>query len=332
MVLDAFVVSASSRDQSGNVRSRALRSQKVGTCSMNDQEKTKEQLISDLTALRQRVAALEAADREGERRFRKYFEQELIGMAAVRLDSSWLDFNDRLCEILGYSREELLQKKWSDLSHPDDAEMALDHFHQLRSGAVDHYTIDKRYVRKDGSTVYTTIAVQAFHREHGTIDCIIGLMEDITPRKQAEEALQKSEERFRSYFAQGLIGMAVTSPGKRWLEVNDRLCEILGYSREELLTIRWIDVTHPDDLDANLQQFNRMAAGESDEYVDDRRLIAKDGSLIYAAVFIRCFRGNDGRPDHFLVVIEDITDRKQCAIGPGKRTSHPETPTAIERP
>jgi PAS domain-containing protein len=86
---------------------------------------------------------------------------------------------------------------------------------------------------------------------------------DITHRKRAEEALRKSEERFRRYFELGLVGRAITSPAKRCLEVNDQLCAILGYGRDELLRMTWAEMTHPDDLAADVAQFNRVLPGRS---------------------------------------------------------------------
>ena len=99
--------------------------------------------------------------------------------------------------------------------------------------------------------------------EQGNALCIAVVITDITERKQAEEALRASEERFRSYFVQGLIGMAVTSPDKRWQEVNDRLCEILGYSRDKLIGMQRTAVTHPDDREAGRLLFDRMTTGEN---------------------------------------------------------------------
>ncbi len=157
---------------------------------MGDQDKTREQLALENEGLRERVAALQ----ESEQRFNKYFQQDLIGMAAVTGDGRWLDLNDRFCKILGYSKDELLQQSWKDLVHPDDLERALAHFERLVAGDFDHDIIETRYIHKGDSTVYTTVAVQAFYREGGVIDRIVILVEDITARKQAEVALRAGEE------------------------------------------------------------------------------------------------------------------------------------------
>ena len=113
---------------------------------------------------------------------------------------------------------------------------------------------------------------------------------EINDLKRAEEALRQSERRFRNYFEQGLIGMAVTSVDKRWLEVNDRLCEIVGYSREELRQKTWAELTHPDDLEPNLRLFNRLLAGEIEKFTFNKRYLRKDGSIVYTKIHTRALR------------------------------------------
>ncbi|HIH04489.1 MAG TPA: PAS domain S-box protein, partial [Methanoregulaceae archaeon] len=138
------------------------------------------------------------------------------------------------------------------------------------------------------------------------------LAADITNRKQMEEHLRESEERFRSFFEIGLIGMAVVSPVKRWIDFNDRLCEILGYSREELLELTWADLTHPDDLEASDLEFGRALAGESEGYALDKRFISKSGMIVHARVAVKTVRDSSGAVDHFLALLDDIGDRKQA--------------------
>ena len=136
---------------------------------------------------------------------------------------------------------------------------------------------------------------------------------ELTERKQAEEALRESEERFRSYFELGLIGMAITSPSKGILEVNEEICKTLGYERDELLHKTWAELTHPDDIAADVAEFNRVLGGEIDGYSLDKRFIRKDGRIIYATISLKCLRLADGSLDYFLALMQDITERTHVA-------------------
>ena len=138
------------------------------------------------------------------------------------------------------------------------------------------------------------------------------LFKDITEPKRTEEALRSSEERFRRYFDLGLIGMAITSPDKKYVEVNDELCRILGYERSELLQKTWSEITHPDDLAADVARFNRVMACEMDGYTMDKRWIRNDGGVIDSIVAAQCLRRADGSVDYFVGFVLDTTERRQA--------------------
>lgn len=123
-----------------------------------------------------------------------------------------------------------------------------------------------------------------------------------------------TEEQFHKYFDLGLIGMAITSPEKGWLKVNDKLCEIFGYSREELVQLTWAELTYPDDLIADLAYFNRVIAGDIDKYTMDKRFFHKDGNIIYANISANCIRNVDGSVDHFVAFVQDMTQRKLAEL------------------
>ena len=128
--------------------------------------------------------------------------------------------------------------------------------------------------------------------------------------QQAEDALRASEHRFRSYFDLPLIGIAITSPEKGWLEVNDQLCDTLGYSREQLLGMTWTELTHPEDVAADLANFNRVLAGELDGYRLEKRFIRADGRVMISELVVRCVRKPEGEVEYFVALVHDITERK----------------------
>jgi len=142
-------------------------------------------------------------------------------------------------------------------------------------------------------------------------DLYARLAGELIERQRAEEALGASEERFRRYFELGLIGMAMTSPAKGILEVNDELCVMLGYERSELMKKTWAEMTHQDDLATDVTQFDRVTAGEIDGYTLDKRWIRKDGRVIDTIMSAKCLRRADGSVDYFVGLVQDITERKR---------------------
>lgn len=131
-------------------------------------------------------------------------------------------------------------------------------------------------------------------------------------RSLSREELAASERHFRAYFERAMVGMAATSPDKGWIEVNDALCDMLGYSREELAGMTWAELTHKGDLAENETLFNRILRRETDEYVFDKRFIRKDGSLLYAHIAVRAVRKADETLDYTVAIVEDVSRRKRA--------------------
>ncbi len=137
--------------------------------------------------------------------------------------------------------------------------------------------------------------------------------QEILQRSSALElALRESEELYRSTFELADLGVAHQSPDGRWLQVNDKICEIVGYSKEELLNMKFQDITHPDDLARELLQLDRMRAGLADTYSTDKRYIRKDGLVVWVSLRVSTVRGPDRRAKRFIVVIEDISQRREA--------------------
>lgn len=121
------------------------------------------------------------------------------------------------------------------------------------------------------------------------------------------------QDRLLKYFYElPFIGMAITSPDtKRWLRFNNQLCEILGYSHEELAAKNWMEMTHPEDIGKDIVEFERVMRGESEGYAMNKRYIRKDGSIVIASIDIKCVRRTDGRVDYFVAMIRDITEQER---------------------
>ena len=135
---------------------------------------------------------------------------------------------------------------------------------------------------------------------------------DVTEAKTAEAELRESEVRFRQTFENTAVGVAHVGLDGRWLEVNQTLCDFLGYSREELQTKTFQDITHPDDLNADPDHLHRLMADEIQKYGMDKRYIRKDGSSTWCGLTVALRRDTAGAPLYFIAIVRDITERKQA--------------------
>jgi PAS domain S-box-containing protein len=120
---------------------------------------------------------------------------------------------------------------------------------------------------------------------------------------------RETEQRFRAVFDHAMVGMASTSPEKGWLSVNPALCQLLGYSADVLMQKTWAELTHPDDLTADLVYFEAVLRGESDGYSMEKRFIRQDGAVVHTFIAIRAVRKRDGSVDFFSAIVQDITER-----------------------
>lgn len=177
------------------------------------------------------------------------------------------------------------------------------------------------------ATLFSLIAFKAVSRHNVAEQALRQTLEDLEERverrtadlRNANEALsaeiferKHEEERFRRFFSLPLVGSAIYGPDKRWIAINDKLCDLLGYSHEELKELTWVDVTHPDDLAENLQLFEDARSGASDTYEMDKRFIRKDGDVLHTSISVECVRHPDGSPDYFMLLVQDLTDRKRA--------------------
>ena len=135
------------------------------------------------------------------------------------------------------------------------------------------------------------------------------LKAQVQVRRETELALLQNKKAFQNYFENCAVGMSVTSPDKKWLEVNRSLCQMLGYTKEELKGLTWINLTYHEDVDRNLELFDKMAEGHIDRYEIEKRFVRKDGSLLFITLSTVCERNSDGSVHHLLTSYIDITEQ-----------------------
>ena len=131
---------------------------------------------------------------------------------------------------------------------------------------------------------------------------------------QAQAAIEENEQRFRNTFEQAAVGVAHVAPGGEFIQVNQRLCDIVGYENDVLLKKTFQEITYPEDLDLDLQYFDRLMVGEISSYSLEKRYIRQDGVIIWVNITVSLINNSLGQPDYFIAVIEDIGDRKQTEL------------------
>ena len=154
--------------------------------------------------------------------------------------------------------------------------------------------------------------VQPMRDAAGVVRGVVTVARDITERRRAEQAVRESEARFRATFEQAAVGIAHVAPDGRFLRLNQKLCEIVGYTREELTARTFQDITHKDDLEADLAYVRQMLAGTIPTYSMEKRYLHKSGGVVWINLTVSLIRKGDGRPDWFVAVIEDISARKNA--------------------
>lgn len=386
-------------------------------------------------------AQVEAALRESELRFQNAFQHAPIGMALVNRDGRALHCNQALAEMLGYTRDELIDKTLAEMVPADDLTAAQEDRRRLLAGEVDSYQAERRYIHKSGRIVWTytsaslvrdaegrplytishlhditarkqaeqalrdseeryalsvagandglwdwnieanevylsprwkailgnavhelgadplawvsrlhpadaapvraTLAAHlrgelphfeveyrirhsdgtyrwvlsrglAVRRADGRPYRMAGSLTDITERREVEEELRESEERFRKIFEEGPLGMALVGRDYRLVKVNATMCRMLGYSEEELLGLSFADITHPQDLETDLRLAQQVFAGEIPSYQIEKRYVTKPGGLIWVSLTASVITGETGQPLYGIGMVEEITARKRA--------------------
>jgi diguanylate cyclase (GGDEF)-like protein/PAS domain S-box-containing protein len=147
------------------------------------------QLATKEIQFRERMLEAQASIIISENKFKNFFDHAAIGIAMVRPNGAWSEVNDELCRIVGYSRSELLNLTFQDITYPEDLETDLNHLDQLVTGKIDRYQLEKRYIKKDGDIVWIELTVTKQITSKGDTDYFIAVIKDIQSAKETEEAL-----------------------------------------------------------------------------------------------------------------------------------------------
>lgn len=255
--------------------------------------------VRDITELRR----IEQENRESEERFQVLSEASFEGLIISR-QSHIIMANHAAAEMYGYSMAELLEIPVERLVVPEELPVFIQHFARGNNQPVEIMAS-----RKDGTRF--PLEIQSRKMSYKGQSAWISAWRDITARKRVEADLQESQVRFKNAFELSGIGMALIDLEGRYLQVNQALCNMLGYDKEDLLQTNFQAITHPSDLNNDLEHIKQLLTNRASSYDIEKRYLHKNDSIIWVLLTRSLVRDYRGQPLYFISQVQDITERKR---------------------
>jgi len=266
-----------------------------------------QQARQDAADMRQRLEAVVDASDE-------------VAVIVTDVDGIVTLFNTGAQKLLGYRPEEVVGRVDPGLFHDPgemqaylqplaDAEGRLPTVFEALTARAAQGTWSHQwtFLRKDGQRRQVRLSISPLNGSSGTRMGYVGMAVDLTPMIAVREQAYLAAEKFAGAFSSAALGMALVSLEGRWLDVNDALCGILGYTRAELLAIDFQRITHPDDLGTDLVLLGELLDGRRDHYHMEKRYLGKAGNLVWGRLSVSLVRSESGEPQHFVSQIQDVT-------------------------
>lgn len=224
---------------------------------------------------------------EQDQRFHQAFDFAPIGMALVSLKGSWLKVNTSLCQLLGYTEDELLQITFQDITFSDDLDTDLEQMNRLLTGSINRYSIEKRYIHKDNRLIWTLLHVSLVRDPKNAPLYFISQIKSISEEKDYVNLLQRERQRLDNIIHNTNVGTWEWSMASNQIVCNNRLLAVLGYNSEEfsIYDIKfWSRLIHPNDWPTGNRLLKQHIRGEVDIYSLECRMLHKNGHWVWVEV------------------------------------------------
>ncbi len=241
---------------------------------------------------------------ETESRFRATFEQAAVGVAHVSLEGKFLRINQKFCDITGYSEDEILDLSFQGITHPEDLNTDLEHVQQVIHGDIENYSMDKRYIRNDGSVVWVNLTVSLVFDRGGNPKYFVSVIKDISERKDIEQDLARSEAKYRELIDNSIVGVFNSNVNGEFLFVNEAMVEMFEFDDPEQMQAEgslscWVDLKHREKMLDLLNEHGSVSNYEAET-------ITNTGRHIHVIFSVKQFGEN------IIGMVMDISDRKMA--------------------
>lgn len=245
---------------------------------------------------------------ENKEKYKTLVEQQTEMITRWKPDGTFTYVNDVYCNFFGKTEQELIGKRYIPQMPVEDLERFSKFFISLdKNNPVGHFT--HRVIKPDGEIRWLRWTDTAILDNEGNIVEYQTVGRDITARKKAEVALKESEQQLQLIFENAPIGMALTDLNKNYLKVNKAYCDIVGYSKNELYTMTFEDITHPDDRNLDNDVLSHIKEGSGTNFHFEKRYIHRSGKTIYVDLRLNILRDSSGKPFQQIAQVVDITDK-----------------------
>jgi len=267
--------------------------------------------IGTITDITERKLAEKKIEKIG-KHYQTLIEKSPAGIVLINTEGYFIYVSSTARKIFGFTENEEFTGNPSEFTHPDDLPLVLSEIEKILLNPSYIPTIQYRYVDKNGQWLWVESTLRNLYADKD-VEAIVINFQDITERKQTEEKIIESEQKFRAIFEQAAVGVALlnTKTGK-FLQLNNKYCNFLGYSKEEMLEKTFIDITYPEDVNTNIEYIQKFIDGTIREYSYEKRYVRKDGEIVWGNLTISPLWKENEKPETYIhiAIVEDITERK----------------------